>query len=72
MKCRYCPALLQEGYEYPEKYCGLSEEEREFSDGENGCNRKNIEKIKKDLEIAIKLENEAFADDCGKMVDFFK
>lgn len=72
MKCDNCPAQFKEGYEYPGYYCGLGEEDREFYDGSVGCNRKSRNKIKKDLEIVRKIDNEAFAYECGKMVEFWE
>lgn len=72
MKCNGCDALIQEGFEYPEDYCGLGEELKEFNDGSVGCNRKSVNKIRKDLEIARKIDNEAFANECGRMVEFWE
>lgn len=75
MKCDCCPALNNdEGYEHSAEdwWCELGETEHEFKDGSCGCKRKSIEKIKADLKACREIENEAFADECGKMVDFFK
>jgi len=49
MKCINCPALLTEGYEYPETYCGIGvpdSEVIEYTDGESGCARKSKTIIK--------------------------
>jgi hypothetical protein len=72
MKCDGCPALHKEGFEYPEEYCFLGEEDFEFSDGSIGCRRKSLTKIEKDLKIAREIDCEAFANECGKMVEFFQ
>lgn len=39
MKCTNCPALVTEGYEYPETYCCIYPEEDiiEFANGDCGC-----------------------------------
>ena len=48
MKCEGCPALRQDGYEYPETYCCIYPDSEclEFKDGSIGCKhkRKTIEK----------------------------
>jgi hypothetical protein len=72
VRCDSCPALLKEGYEYPEGYCGLGEEEKEFFNGTFGCNRRSTTKIEKDLKNAQELEIEAFAEECGRMVEFWE
>jgi hypothetical protein len=71
MKCINCPALCREGYEYPEEYCFLGEEDIEFKDGSIGCHRKSISKIKRDLKIAREIDAEAFAYEAGRMVKYF-
>ena len=55
MKCEDCPALWVDGYEYPQEYCGLEQEEIEFKDGSIGCNRK-LHKIKKLLSVEVQTE----------------
>ena len=39
MKCKNCPALKKEGYEYPEYYCSIYPEDDcvDFDDGSEGC-----------------------------------
>lgn len=57
MKCCNCPALVCEGYEYPEEYCSIQVEDevREFADGEYGCllRRSTIEKRVAENEAAF-------------------
>jgi len=72
MKCENCPALgNNSGYEHDadEWWCNLGEEDKEFNDGSTGCNRKSLSKIKRDLEIARKIDAEAFATECGKFCE---
>lgn len=39
MKCKNCPALKSDGYEYPEYYCAAYPEDDcvDFDDGSEGC-----------------------------------
>lgn len=71
MKCDNCYALLQEGYEYPEYYCGLGEYEVEFADGSIGCRRKSVSKIKDDLKTQRELEEPIIIEQMGDMANFF-
>ena len=48
MKCEQCPALVIEGYEYPEEMCAFGIEGDEFKDGTYGC-RKTRKTIERDL-----------------------
>lgn len=54
MRCDNCPALVWEGYEYPEAHCavGYEEESRNFADGSEGCLHRlqTIQKRLKQLE----------------------
>jgi len=56
MKCNNCPALMTEGYEYPESYCGIGvpeDEWQDFKDNTTGCLKrmKSIEKELKRIEV---------------------
>lgn len=75
MKCRYCPALRTEGYEYPESYCALGvpdEEMIDFKDETSGCRRKSIDKLTADLKIQDAIENEAWLKNAESFVEFMK
>jgi hypothetical protein len=73
MKCEYCIALRNDsGYEHSatEFWCAVGEEEIEFADGSIGCMRRSIQKLKRDIEIQDKIEQEAFAEECGNFIDW--
>ena len=75
MQCNNCPALKIEGYEYPEYYCGLGVQDNnliEFKNGEYGCMRRSISKIKKDLKIQIEIENKAFVEFARDFVKYIE
>lgn len=73
MKCDICPALQDDsGFEHSatECWCALGEEPIEFADGSEGCNRKSVEKIKRDMKLQAEVENEAFAKECGEFMNW--
>lgn len=57
MKCDNCPALVWEGYEYPEPHCsvGFEEDSRDFADGSEGCLHR-LSTIKKRLAVYEEYE----------------
>lgn len=73
MRCEHCIALKNDGgYEHDaeEYWCAVGEEEIEFTDGTLGCRRRSVEKLKRDMKVANELECEAFAEECGRFLDF--
>ena len=75
MRCEHCIALRDDsGYEHnaTEWWCAVDEEEIEFADGTIGCKRRSIQKLKRDIEIQNKIEQEAFTKECGSFVDWVK
>ena len=75
MKCEHCIALRNDsGYEHSatEFWCAVGEEEVEFADGSIGCGRRSIQKLKRDIEIQNKIEEEAFVQECGSFVNWVK
>mgnify|MGYP003301849014 CR=1 FL=1 len=75
MRCEHCIALRDDsGYEHnaTEWWCAVGEEEIEFADGTIGCKRRSIQKLKRDIEIQNKIEQEAFIKECGSFVDWVK
>ena len=75
MRCDGCIALRNDsGYEHDatEFWCAVGEQEREFSDGSIGCMRKSIEKLKRDMKIQDAIDTEAFAEECGRFVEFIE
>lgn len=72
MKCKHCPALRQDGYEYPEEYCALGVQDNETiedSEGNLGCRRRSAEKVKRDLEAQDNIEAEAYAEFAQGMIE---
>lgn len=64
MKCEYCIALMDDsiyGHEATEWWCGVGEGEREFADGSIGCNRRSIDKLKRDMKHKYSLDDEWFS-----------
>lgn len=75
MRCEECIALKDDsGYEHSatESWCAVGEEEREFADGSVGCMRKSVEKLKRDMKMQAEMENQAFAEECGRFVEFME
>lgn len=75
MRCEHCIALRDDsGYEHnaTEWWCAVGEGEIEFADGTIGCKRRSIQKLKRDIEIQNKIEQEAFIKECGSFVDWVK
>lgn len=75
MRCDSCLAAKDDsGYEHnaTEFWCAVGEEEREFADGSVGCLRRSVEKLKQDMKIQSELECEAFAEECGKFLEFIE
>lgn len=70
MKCKNCPALLEDCGEYTEYCCGLGEEEIEFNDNSIGCMRKSKEKIKRDLKTQREINEPEIIKQMGDMADF--
>lgn len=73
MRCEHCIALIDDGgYERDatEWWCAVGEEEVEFADGTIGCKRRSIDKLKRDMETQIKIEEEAFVKECDDFWEF--
>ena len=69
MRCDNCPALMTEGYEYPESYCSIYPEcdYIDFSDGSCGC-RHPLNAIKKRIQENEKSEAHRY----DGIVEFFQ
>lgn len=61
MRCKDCPALKYEGYEYPESYCSVYPEDDciDFADGTNGCTHP-LNAIKKRLQKNSEVESHQY------------
>ena len=73
MKCDHCIALRNDsGYERDatEWWCAVGEEEKEFADGSVGCNRKSIQKLKRDIVTEDKIEERAFVKECRNFLEY--
>lgn len=73
MRCDNCIALKNDsGYERnaTEWWCAVGEEEIEFADGTIGCKRRSITKLKKDMEVQDKIEEQAIIKEYEDFVDF--
>lgn len=68
MRCENCPALMTEGYEYPESYCSVYPEDDwiDFSDGTCGC-KHPLNAIKK----RMRQNEEAETHRYDGIVEFF-
>ena len=75
MKCENCIALRDDsGYERDatECWCAVGEEDIEFADGSIGCKRRSIQKLKRDIDIQNRIENEAYVKECEKFIDWME
>ena len=61
LRCENCPALITEGYEYPESYCSVYPEDDwvDFSDGSCGC-RHPLNAINKRIQENEKFESHRY------------
>ena len=69
LRCENCPALMTEGYEYPESYCSVYPEDDwiDFSDGSCGC-RHPLNAIKKRIQENEKSEAHRY----DGIIEFFQ
>lgn len=67
MKCKNCPALKSDGYEYPEYYCAAYPEDDcvDFDDGSEGCYHP-LNAIKKALKPQAYVYYRIITEDAGK------
>ena len=66
MRCKECPALRTEGFEYPESYCCIYPEDEsvDFADGSCGCYHKlaTIKKKVEELKAAMSKQYEGIGE----------
>ena len=67
MKCKNCPALKCDGFEYPEYYCSIYPEDDcvDFDDGTEGCYHP-LNAIKKALKPQAYVYYRIITEDAGK------